>query len=72
MKLVLVAEFSGEENKIITKKKKKRKEHGEGREKKEKKIYESFAFLFAPGKNIKFQCTASQKRGIRRSRFCSL
>lgn len=37
MKLVLVAEFSGEENKIITKKKKKRKEHGEGREKKEKK-----------------------------------
>lgn len=36
MKLVLVAEFSGEENKIITKKK-KRKEHGEGREKKEKK-----------------------------------
>lgn len=51
--------------------KKEKKERNTGKEG-EKKIYESFAFLFAPGKNIKFQCTASQKRGIRRSRFCSL
>lgn len=79
MKLVLVAKFSGEENKKKRekkkreKKKKRRKKTGgrKGR-KKEKNIYESFTFLFAPGKNIKFQCTASQKRGIRRSRFRSL
>lgn len=78
MKLVLVAKFSGEENKKKRekkkeKKKKRRKKRGgrKGR-KKEKNIYESFTFLFAPGKNIKFQCTASQKRGIRRSRFRSL
>lgn len=78
MKLVLVAKFSGEENKKKREKKKRRKKKrrkkrgGRKGRKKEKNIYESFTFLFAPGKNIKFQCTASQKRGIRRSRFRSL
>lgn len=78
MKLVLVAKFSGEENKKKREKKKRRKTKrrkkrgGRKGRKKEKNIYESFTFLFAPGKNIKFQCTASQKRGIRRSRFRSL
>ena len=77
-----MAKFSGEENKKKRErererereeKKKKEKKEEEGRGgKKEKNIYESFTFLFAPGKNIKFQCTASQKRGIRRSRFRSL
>lgn len=37
MKLVLVAEFSGEENKIITKKKKKKGTRGRKGKKKEKK-----------------------------------
>ena len=86
MKLVLGGQSSpGEENKIIKKKRRERErereekkkakieESAEGRGwKREKNIYESFAFLFAPGKNIKFQCTASQKHGIRRTRFRSL
>lgn len=38
MKLVLVAEFSGEENKIITKKKKKKGTRGRKGKKKKKNI----------------------------------
>ena len=79
MKLVLVAKFSGEEKKKKRERERERRKKKEGKKekegrggKKEKNIYESFTFLFAPGKNIKFQCTASQKRGIRRSRFRSL
>lgn len=42
MKLVLVAEFSGEENKIITKKKKKKGTRGKKGKKKYMKVSRSY------------------------------